>query len=251
MAPKAAQEKQKKKAAKQKKILMILVLPMIGALVYAYTTMSGLGGKTVVAAKSASSTTSAVVTPTAGATAPTADTAAAPITPGIAGVPIVALHSFTALGQKDPFNDHGPKPGAGSGSSSGSSSSSSAKGNGKGSSSSGGGSQSKQPSAPLTGAVISLNGDKLALALGAAFGHAPGLSGVALFRLVKVTPKTALIGVVGTHQQFTLHVKHPLTLQQNGGWTYTLILEPLGTAAPMTVQTTSTTSTSIHDQQGP
>jgi hypothetical protein len=248
MAPKAAQEKQKKKAAKQKKILMILALPMIGALVYAYTTMSSLGGKTVVAEKSAASTTSAGSTPTASATAPTADTAAAPVTPGIAGVPIVALHSFTALGQKDPFHDHGPQSGAGSGASSGSSS---AKGNGKGSSSSGGGSTSKQPSAPLTGAVISLNGDKLALALGAAFGHAPGLSGVSLFRLVKVTPKTALIGVVGTHQQFTLHVNHPLTLQQNGGWTYTLILEPLGTAAPMTVQPTSTTSTTIHDQQGP
>jgi hypothetical protein len=88
--------------------------------------------------------------------------------------------------------------------------------------------------------VISLNGDKLPLAIGATFGKAPGLSGVPLFRLVKVTPKTALIGVVGTKQQFTLHVKKPLTLQQYGGWSYTLILEPLGSAAPMTVQTTTT-----------
>jgi hypothetical protein len=89
---------------------------------------------------------------------------------------------------------------------------------------------------PLTGAVISLNGDKLALAIGTKFGQAPGLSGVPLFKLLKVTPKTALVAVVGTKQQFTLHVKQPLTLQQYGGWTYTLILEPLGSPAPMTVK---------------
>ncbi len=91
--------------------------------------------------------------------------------------------------------------------------------------------------------MISLNGDKLALAIGATFGHAPGLSGVPLFKLVKVAPKTALINVVGTKQQFTLHVKQPLTLEQYGGWTYTLVLQPVGSPAPMTVQTTTTTTT--------
>jgi hypothetical protein len=90
--------------------------------------------------------------------------------------------------------------------------------------------------------VISVNGDKFALALGTEFGHAPGLSGVSLFKLLKVTPKTAVIGVVGTKQQFTLHVGKPLTLEQDGGWTYKLVLQPLGSPAPMTVQTTTTTT---------
>jgi hypothetical protein len=238
MAPKAAQEKAKKKANKQKKLLIILVVAMLGALVYAYTTMSSLGGKAQVAA-----------TPAASAPAdatPTGDATDAPVTPGIAASAVVPLGSFVALGRKDPFNDRGPKPGTGSGSSSTSSTSSkptkpskpsSGKGSGGGS-----GSQPKPPSVPLTGAVISINGKKLSLAIGAEFGQAPGLSGVSLFRLEKVTKTTALIDVVGTTQSFTLHVKKPLTLQQTGGWTYTLILEPLGSAAPMTVQPTTTTS---------
>jgi hypothetical protein len=235
MAPKAAHEKAKKKAAKQKKILIVLALPMLGALVYAYMTMSGLGGKAQVAAPPTAPPKSS---PASTATSGTPD---APVTPGIAAVEITALHSFNALGRKDPFNDHGPK--ASSGSTSSGSSSSSSKGKGKGSSS-GSGSTSKTPTAPLTGAVISINGDKLALALGAEFGHAPGLSGVSLFRLDSVTTKSALIGVVGTHQQFTLHTGKPLKLQQTGGWSYTLILEPPGSPAPMTVQPT------INDQGG-
>ncbi len=218
MAPKAAQERANKKAAKQKKLLILLALPMLGALVYAYTTMSSLGGKPQVAAPPTAATAPAGSTPTAG-------TPAAPVTPGIAAVQVTPLNSFTTLGVKDPFHDHGPNPGA-------TPKPKSTSGKTKGKSSSG--STSKQPSAPLTGAVISINGKKLALALGAEFGQAPGLSGVSLFRLVKVTPKTALIGVVGTQQQFTLHVKKPLKLEQQGGWSYTLILEPLGSAAPMT-----------------
>jgi hypothetical protein len=237
MAPKAAQLAAKKRASKQKKRLIVLVFPMLGALVYAYMTLSSLGAKPHVAATPAAATTP-------GGSIPTPGSPDATVTPGIAAVPVSALLSFTALGRKDPFHDHGPKPGAGS-ESSGSGSSGSGSGKGSGS---GGGSSSKQPSAPLTGAVISINGNKLALALGTQFGHAPGLSGVWLFRLVKVTRKTALIAVVGTRQHFMLHVRRPLTLEQNGGWKYTLILEPLGSAAPMTVQPTQPV---IHDQQTP
>ena len=246
MAPKAAQEKAKKKAAKQKKILMVLALPMIGAGVYAYMTMSSLGAKPQqVTATPASASTHAPASTPADAAA-TSDTSAMPITPGITAIPISALHSFTALGRKDPFHDKGPKAGSETDSSGASTSSDSGKGKGNGNgAASGGDSTPKLPSAPLTGAVISINGKKIALAVGTKFGHAPGLSGVPLFRLVKVTPKTALIAVVGTKQQFTLHVKKPLTLQQNGGWTYTLILMPVGSAAPMTVQP------SIHDQETP
>ncbi|HEY2353922.1 MAG TPA: hypothetical protein VGH79_03370 [Gaiellaceae bacterium] len=244
MAPKAAQDRAKKKAAKQKKLLIVLGVLMLPALYYAYSTMSGLGGKKVTAAPPTSAPASASSTPAAPGT-PTDAT----ITPGVAGIPVVALRSFTALGRKDPFHDHGPNPSGASSSSSGSSSSTSSKSSGKTSggktSGGGGGSTPKPPTAPLTGAVISINGKKLALALGAEFGQAPGLSDVKLFRLVKATAKTAVIGVVGTQQQFTLHAKRPLTLQQTGGWTYTLILEPLGTAAPMTVQPSTTP---IHDQ---
>jgi hypothetical protein len=245
---KAAHEAAQKKAAKQKKVLMVLALPMLGALVFAVMTFMNLGKHPGdVAATPASATTPAGSVPAAGT--PTDGTAAAPVTPGVAVVPVDAFRSFAALGRKNPFHDHGPNLNAGSDSGGNGSNSSnnnnadSKNKNGKGSGGNGGGgSTSKQPAAPLTGAVISLNGDKLAVSLGSTFGKAPGLSGVPLFRLVKATAKSALIGVVGTKQQFTLHVNRPLTLQQYGGWTYTLILEPLGSAAPMTVQQTTTTT---------
>lgn len=232
MAPKAAHEAAKKKAAKQKKLLMVLAVPMLAALVYSYTTLTSLGKKPQVSASQAADTTPASSIPTAGGTT-------TPVTPGVAAAPVGSLYSFTALGRKDPFNDQGPTLSASSSTSGKASSTGSGKSKGK--SSSGSSSKSTQPAAPLTGAVISINGTKLALALGAQFGHAPGLSGVSLFRLDKVTTKTALIGVVGTKQQFTLHARRPLTLAQAGGWTYTLILEPPGSPAPMTVQTTTTT----------
>jgi hypothetical protein len=241
---KAAHEAAQKKAAKQKKMLMVLALPMLGALVFAVTTFMNLGSHSSgVSATPASATTPAASVPAAGSPAPAAT--AAPVTPGVAGVPVDAFRSFSALGRKNPFHDHGPKLNGGSGSGGNGKSSSktptknkSGKGSGGG-----GGSQPKPPLPPPTGAVISLNGDKLALAVGAKFGKAPGLSGVPLFRLVSVTRKSALIAVVGTTQQFTLHVNQPLTLQQYGGWTYTLILEPFGSAAPMTVQQTTPTTT--------
>jgi hypothetical protein len=216
---KAAHEAAMKKAAKQKKMLMVLALPMAAALVYAVTTFMSLGHKPQVSATPAAATTPAGSIPTAGSPA-------APVVPGVAAIPVDAFHSFTLLGKKDPFHDHGPNSGAANGKKKSKSKSSKKHGVTK----------PKQPSAPLTGAVISLNGDKLALAIGAKFGKAPGLSGVSLFRLVHVTSTSALVAVVGTKQVFTLHVKQPLTLQQYGGWTYTLILEPPGSAAPMTVQ---------------
>jgi hypothetical protein len=224
MAPKAAQEAVQKKAAKQRKILMILALPMLGAVFYAYTTLSSLGNK-----PGAVSATPAAQTTSTGAIPP-ADPLSAPVTPGVATAPVGTLGTFVTLGRKDPFFDNGPHAATAS------SSSSKSKPPKKTHS---GGSKTKLPTAPLTGAVISLNGKKLALAIGTTFGHAPGLSGVALFRLASVSPRSAEVDVVGTQQHFTLHVGRPLTLEQDGGWKYTLILEPLGSAAPMTVQTTT------------
>jgi hypothetical protein len=219
MAPKAAQQAAQKKAAKQKKLLIVLAVPAIAAGVYAYSTFSSLGSQPA----AAPSTPAAQTTPASAIPSATSGTSTTPVTPGISPQPVGSLHSFVVLGRKDPFNDAGPKASAGAGNPN----------PGKG-----GGSSPKPPAAPLTGAVISFNGHKLALALGNVFGHAPGLSGVALFRLVKVTPKSALIAVVGTQQQFTLHVREPLMLEQAGGWRYTLILEPLGSAAPLTTVTT-------------
>jgi hypothetical protein len=238
----AAHEKAQKKAAKQKKILLVLAVPMLAALYFGVTTFMNLGkhpapevlGKPTSTTAAASSTPAS--TPDTTAAPVTPDTADAPLTPGVAAVPIVAFRSFTALDQKNPFHDHGPNLNAAQQASSGNGNTDtkSTPDKGKKGDGNGGGSAPKPPLPPLTGAVISLNGQKLPVALGSTFGQAPGLSGVPLFRLVKVTRKTALIGVVGTKQQFTLHVGRPLTLQQYGGWTYTLILEPLGSAAPMT-----------------
>ncbi|HUZ16347.1 MAG TPA: hypothetical protein VMU72_09240 [Gaiellaceae bacterium] len=229
MAPKAAQEAAKKKAAKQKKILIVLGLLLVLALGYAVMTLTSLNSSPPVQAVSASATTPAGSIPN--------DTSAAVVTPGIAAPAVGSLRTFTGFGLKDPFHNGGPN-----GSTGGSSKSAGGKikdaGSGKGNG--GGGSKSKQPSPPLTGAVISLNGKKLALAVGTEFGRAPGLSGVLLFRLVTVSARSALVAVVGTRQHFTIHVRRPLTLRQNGGWTYTLILEPLGSAAPMTVAPTNT-----------
>jgi hypothetical protein len=237
---KAAQEAAMKKAAKQKKILIVLALPMVAALYFMVTTFMSLGKHS-----SPDSAAPPAATAPAGSGSATGTPIAAtlaPVVPGVAAVPIVAFRSFTALGQKNPFHDHGPNAGASN--STGKTKSSKAK-NPKI------GPKTKGPSAPLTGAVISLNGDKLALAIGTKFGQAPGLSGVPLFKLLKATAKTALVAVVGTKQEFTLHVKQPLTLQQYGGWTYTLILEPLGSPAPMTVKPTTKSPPTKHPTKHP
>jgi len=221
MARKAAKEAAKKKAAKQKKLLILLGVMLVGAMVFAFTTLSNLN-------KSPQASGSPAATTNPDGSVPTGTNVAA-IIPGISAPAVGSLHALTMFGRKDPFNDHGP-----SGATASTAPSKNGNGNGSGT--------TKQPPVPLTGAVISINGNKLSLALGAQFGRAPGLSGVWLFRLVKLTRTTALIAVVGTHQQFTLQARRPLTLQQNGGWNYTLILEPLGSAAPMTVQPTTTTT---------
>jgi hypothetical protein len=213
MAPKAAQQRAQKKAAKQKKILIALSVPMLAALIYAYMTFSSLGQQPAAAATPAGQTSTAGAT---GATGPL-------VSPGVSAPTAGSLTSFIALGRKDPFHDGGPNNG-------GSGDSGKSKSTHKG-----GSSNPKTPPVPITGAVISINGTKLSLAIGNQFGHAPGLSGVSLFKLTHLTAKTAVITVVGTTQQFTLHVRVPLTLEQNGGWTYTLILEPLGSSAPMKV----------------
>lgn len=239
MAPKAAQAAAQKKAAKQRKMLALLAIPAAGAIFFAVHTFMGIGSHpSPVAVTPAADTTPAGAIPSG-----TSSNTAAPVTPGVVAPPVGSLRSFVALGRKDPFHDAGPKASSASSSSSSkiADAGSGSKSGSKSGSGSGSGSNSKQPPVPLTGAVISINGNKLNLALKAKFGHAPGLTGVSLFRLVSVTRTTAVIGVVGTTQRFTLHVRQPLTLQQSGGWRYTLLLEPVGS---MTVVQSNTTTTS-------
>ena len=98
MAPKAAQEAAQKKAAKQKKILIVLALPMLVAVVYAYTTMSKLHSR-----PDAVSATPGRADDVCGTRLPTAGTTTRPSRPEIVAAPVDSLRSFTALDRKDPF----------------------------------------------------------------------------------------------------------------------------------------------------
>lgn len=213
MAPKPAKEAAKKKAAKQKKILIVLGLVLVGALVFAVTTLSHLRSAPV-------SVTPVSATTPDGASTPTGTPIAAVI-PGIAAPPAGSLRAFTAFGRKDPFNDDGPDL-----------SSSEQSTPAKHPAPSPSRSKPKPPSGPLTSAVISINRIKLTIPLGAKFGHASDPSGASVFKLVKVSAKTAVVAVLGASQRFTLHVRQPLTLVRTGAWKFTLILEPVGTKAP-------------------
>jgi hypothetical protein len=116
MAPKAAQKAAMKKAAKQRKILALLALPLLGAFVFAYMTLTGNKSAPAVSATPAAATTP-------GGEIPTGAPAVA-VTPGIVLAPVGSLHSFAALGRKDPFHDGGPSSGTKSSTSSTSSSTS-------------------------------------------------------------------------------------------------------------------------------
>jgi len=212
MAPKAAQQAAQKKAAKQKKLLIGLGVLLVLALVYAISTLSSLGSKPAVSAVPAASTTPASSTTT------TPSATAAPATPaptaGISPAPVGSLRAFGALGRKDPFNDNGPEFTSAP-------------------------ATPKQTSGQPKRAVISINGKKFSVALGAEFGRTTTGVGPALFKLVKVSDQTAVISVVSTKQNFTLHLRQPVTLTQKGAWKETLILEPAGTSATVTVKRTS------------
>lgn len=103
MAPKAAQAAAAKKAKKQKKMLIVLGVLLVCALGYAVMTLSSLNSSPAAAAPSATG-----ATPPAGSTS--TGTPIVAVTPGIAAAPAGSLPAFSALGQKDPFNDGGPQP---------------------------------------------------------------------------------------------------------------------------------------------
>ena len=229
MAPKAAKDAAKKKAAKQRKILAVLALPLLGALFFAYTTMSHLNSSSAPHASgtAVSATPSAATTPAAStAVGPTGIDASAVVTPGIVAAPVGSLRAFTGLGRKDPFNDDGPSltkqsstPTSGSGSPAPTTSAPT-----KNPTIADNKPTSKTTSHPLPRAVISVNGKSTNVARGAKFGHAPGSSDP-LFRLVRVSTTRAVIAVVGTRLQYTLNLQLPLTLTRKGdGAKYILML---------------------------
>ena len=180
MAPKAAQETAKKKAAKQKKILIVLALPMLGALVYAYMTMSSLGGKPEVSATPGRATTPASAIPTAGRRR--ARHARGRRGAGRRAALVHRARPEGSVPRQRPARHR-------EASSSSEQEHARTQPNEKGKAAATAVRRRSRRRRPLTGAVISINGNKLALALGAKFGHAPGLSGVSLFRLVKRDPE--------------------------------------------------------------
>jgi hypothetical protein len=153
------------------------------------------------------------------------------------------LTDFTKFSSKDPFNasvqprDGTATPGTPTGGSTTPSGS-------------GTGAAPKAPPAPApTTAVISLNGELMAVNVHSAF----PVSGAtfdrvgSLFQLVSLTPKSAKIAIVGGSyadgaNTLTLDVGKAVTLQNTAdGTKYTLILEPQGTPLPASTTATSTT----------
>jgi hypothetical protein len=224
MAPKAAKEAAKKKAAKQKKILIGLGLVLVVALVYAVMTLSSLNKS-----PSAPAAQPAATTPAA---SDTADISAPAVTPGIVAAPAGTLRAFTALGRKDPFHDDGPDLTSTTSTTTPTTTTPNpTKNPTKGNASS----KPKKTSHPARRAVISVNGKKLTLAVGAKFGRLSG-AGSPLFRLVGVSATRAVIAVIGTQLQYTLNLRLRLTLRSPGGPRFTFILERVRTAAPRTAR---------------
>jgi hypothetical protein len=218
MAPKTAHEAAKKKAAKQKKILIVLCVPMLGALFFAYQTLNKLHSA------SAPQVVAPAATP-AGTSAPgTGTTPAAPTgTPISATTPIPAtsdvgkLGNMSMLASKDPFFDAGPHDVKATAPTQ---------------------DKTKKPvkiEIKPSSAVISVNGKVYGVAVRAVFPTSkdPALNGV--FRLVGLTATRATISVVGGSysdgsQKLTLTLNRAVTLVNTAnGRTYTLVLYPPGT----------------------
>ena len=219
MAPKSAHEAAKKKAGKQKKILIALCVPMLGALFFAYQTLTKLHASETPQVVAPAATPAGVSPPGTGTTL--AAPAGAPISataPVIQTTDAGKLDNMSLFAPKDPFFDAGPHAVAASGST-----------------------EDKAKPKPTkfvvkpTSAVISVNGKIYGVAVGGAFpvSKDPALNGV--FRLVALTATTAIFAVVGGSysdgsQRLTLTINRAITLVNTAnGRTYTLVLYPPGT----------------------
>jgi hypothetical protein len=237
MAPKSAHDAAKAKAAKEKKILIVLALPLLLALFFAYHTVTKLHQSSAPVAVAPAATPSTATTSSSGASA----------TPVATGTPISAtlptapspppdagkLSRMTLFAAKDPFFDGGPKVATSSGQSK-QPQQKQAK-------------QAKQKAVPPAAAVIAVNGRLSVVSAGQAFPVTkdPATNGV--FRLVSLTAKSAKVAVVGGSyttgaHALTLTVDSVVTLVNTAdGKRYTLVLYPQGTPAPGATPTTTTT----------
>jgi hypothetical protein len=238
MASKTAHDAARAKAAKQKKLLLALSPLLLLAFFFAYHTMSKLHS------------------PQSAAPPPAATTPAAPVSDGTpvsattpsSATPLVAPPAGTGklgglgnLATKDPFHDQGPQATGSSGSTSTDGASSKT-------------AKTKVSIPPPASAVISVNGHLASVAVGQIFPATKDPTTNGIFRLKKLTAKTAKVAVVGGSYTngsnvLTLTVNSIVTLVNTAdGKRYTLILYPQGTpapggASPATTTTTTTTTT--------
>lgn len=252
MAAKSAHDAAKAKAAKEKKILIALAVPLVGALFFAYHTVTKLHNSAApqAVAPAATPATATTTTASSGTSAPTVTTGTpvsetlptAPAPPPDAG----KLSRMTLLASKDPFFAAGPHVATGAGilvSASGKQQK-----------------QSKQPPqkpVPPAFAVIGVNGRLSAVAVGQAFPVTKDSATNGIFRLISLTAKSAKVAVVGG--SYTTGA-HALTLTVNSvvslvntadGKRYTLVLYPPGTPTPTVTPATTTTPTTTSTTPGP
>ncbi|HLX31143.1 MAG TPA: hypothetical protein VKR79_00080 [Gaiellaceae bacterium] len=234
MAPKTAHDAAKAKAAREKKILLALVVPLVVAVFFAYHTINKLhqsASTTTPPAATTPATTVSTGTPVS-ATTPASTVASFATLPSDTG----KLTRLPLLSAKDPFHDQGPRVAAATVAQTASKSTNTKQ-------------AKKQPAAPPTSAVISVNGHLASVSLGAQFPvtNDPATNGI--FRLVGLTAKSAKIAVAGGSyangkNTLTLTVDSVVTLvNQADGKRFTLVLYPQGTPAPGATSTTTTSTT--------
>jgi hypothetical protein len=287
MAKKKNQDTAKAKAAKQKKlaigggVLLVLLLaiqvprmmkmmnpqpkpPIVNGAVATPTTPGATPSATPATVTPADP--NSLAAPTLGG-APTATPAAT--SELVSAVPVTAdpgqLESFNKFASKDPFATQVTSAAAGAQSGADASPGGSKSGSDGGTvslptitvpssgGSSGSGGSSKPPVAAPTTAVISLNGELLAVPAGTDFplsGVVFDRLGAPLFHLVSISAKSAKIAIVGGKYAdgspaITLQLKKALTLQNTAdGTKYTLILQPPDTAVAGAATTPATTTPS-------
>lgn len=250
-------EKQQVKAKKQKRLAIILSAVLVLVLVIEVPKTMKLMSPQAKAPVISSSSAAPAANPQAATTTPlpAAAQAEAPATPAPTAQAIVAsvqpqpgagqLTQFQLFASKDPFDQTVQKT-------SSATSTAAAKPSSAKTAPSGATKPPKLPPAPPpASAVISVNGELMNVTAGTDF---PGAGtaiyaqvGSALFHLVSLTQKTAVVAIAGGSYAdgaptLTLTVGKPVTLQNTAdGTRYTLLLEPQGT--PMPTSTTAGTST--------
>jgi len=253
--PRNPADRAKAKAQKQKRLAIalcgVLALVLVYEVPHTMKLMKHNASPVVVSAPGAAP----AVTPTATTTIPGGppsqseqQTSAAPKTSIVAFVQVTPdpgqLTEFNRFASKDPFNAS-VQPRSGDGTSGTSSA-----GPSPGTPSPGTSTTPKTPPAPTpASAVISLNGELMAVNVGSAF----PVSGAtfdrvgSLFQLVSLTSRSAKVAVVGGSyadgsNALTLDLGKAVTLQNTAdGTKYTLILEPQGTPLPTSTTGTATT----------